>query len=45
MLEETKTMPVGAVWDYYCITQNVPPREQWLKDVRDYEENITSLRV
>ena len=44
MLEEIKTLPVGAVWDYYCIKQNVPAREQWLREVRDYEEKVTSLR-
>ncbi len=45
MLEEIKTLPTGAVWDYYCIKQNVPAQEQWLKEVRDYEEKVTSLRV
>ena len=45
MLEEIKTLPAGAVWDYYCIKQDVPAQEQWLKEVRDYEEKVTSLRV
>jgi len=45
MLEEIKMLPAGAVWDYYCIKQNVPAQEQWLKEVRDYEEKVTSLRV
>jgi len=44
MLEEIKTLPAGAVWDFYCTKQNVPPQEQWLKEVRSYEENVTSLR-
>jgi L-rhamnose isomerase len=44
MLEEIKTLPVGAVWDYYCTQQNVPAQEQWLREVRDYEEKVTSLR-
>ncbi|MBL7154872.1 MAG: L-rhamnose isomerase [Phycisphaerae bacterium] len=44
MLEEIKTLPAGAVWDYYCAKQNVPAQEQWLKEVRDYEEKVTSLR-
>ena len=26
MLEELKTLPLGAVWDYYCLTQDVPGR-------------------
>jgi L-rhamnose isomerase len=44
MLEELKTMPFGAVWDYYCIKNNVPVETYWLKEVRDYEAKITSLR-
>ena len=45
MLEELKTMPFGAVWDYYCIKKNVPTGPDWLKEVRDYEANVTSLRL
>ncbi|MBN2272378.1 MAG: L-rhamnose isomerase [Sedimentisphaerales bacterium] len=44
MLEEIKTLPAGAVWDFYCTNQGVPAQEQWLKEVRDYEEEVTSLR-
>ena len=44
MLEEIKTLPAGAVWDYYCAKQNVPPQEQWLKEIFDYETKVTSLR-
>ena len=44
MLEEIKTLPAGAVWDHYCTKQNVPPQHHWLKDVRQYEKKVTSLR-
>jgi len=44
MLEEIKTLPFGAVWDYYCIRQDVPPQQNWLKEVRDYEAKVTNLR-
>lgn len=44
MLEELKTMPFGAVWDYYCTKQDVPAGADWLKEVRDYEKRVTSLR-
>jgi L-rhamnose isomerase len=44
MLEELKTMPFGAVWDYYCTRQDVPAGTDWLKEVRDYEKRVTSLR-
>ncbi|MDH4239290.1 MAG: L-rhamnose isomerase [Phycisphaerae bacterium] len=45
MLEELKTMPFGAVWDYYCSKMDVPVGPDWLKEVRDYEARVTSLRM
>lgn len=44
MLEELKTMPFGAVWDYYCMKKDVPLESDWLKEVRDYEAKVTNLR-
>jgi len=44
MLEELKTMPFGAVWDYYCTKQDVPPGPDWLKEVKDYETKVTNKR-
>jgi len=44
MLEELKTLPFGAVWDYYCTKKDVPPGPDWLKEVRDYENKVTDLR-
>lgn len=44
LLEELKTMPFGAVWDYYCLKKNVPPTGEWMKSVKDYEDQILSRR-
>ena len=44
LLEELKTMPFGAVWDYYCLKKNVPPAGEWMKSVKDYEDQILSQR-
>lgn len=44
MLEELETLPFGAVWDYYCTKQDVPPGPDWLKEVRDYEAKVTDKR-
>ncbi|WP_404405082.1 L-rhamnose isomerase [Jeotgalibacillus malaysiensis] len=38
LMEEMKTYPFGAVWDYYCEQMGVPVREEWLKEVREYEK-------
>jgi len=44
MFEELKTMPFGAVWDYYCLRSKVPAGADWLKDVKEYETSVTSKR-
>ncbi|HWY76136.1 MAG TPA: L-rhamnose isomerase, partial [Verrucomicrobiae bacterium] len=44
-LEMVKTMPFGAVWDYYCVKQNVPVGEVWLADVKRYEREVLSRRT
>ena len=44
-LEEVKTLPFGAVWDYYCVKQNVPVGEVWLADVKRYEREVLSRRT
>jgi L-rhamnose isomerase len=44
LMEEIKTFPVGAVWDYHCLKQSVPVGGAWLDDVRRYEEKVLSKR-
>ena len=44
MLEELKTMPFGAVWDYYCLKSEVPVGAAWLKEVKDYGVKVTNKR-
>jgi len=45
MLEELKTMPFGAVWDFYCTKMQVPPARAWLYEVKTYERNVQSKRT
>ncbi len=44
LVEEQKTMPLGAVWDEYCQRQGVPVGCAWLDDVREYEARVTNQR-
>ncbi|UCC99168.1 MAG: L-rhamnose isomerase [Phycisphaerales bacterium] len=44
MQEENKTLPFGAIWDYYCFKSDVPVAEGWLNEVRAYEKNVLSKR-
>lgn len=40
MLEELKSYPWQAVWDYYCYTKGVPVGMEWLKEVKEYEKTV-----
>lgn len=44
LLEEQKSYPWGAVWDYYCYKSNAPVGKKWLDDVKKYEEEVLSKR-
>ena len=44
MMEECKTLPAGAVWDYYCLRGNVTPGPAWLSEVKSYESAVLSHR-
>ena len=44
LMEEFKTYPLGDIWNYYCEKNNVPVAENWLKDVKGYEETELSKR-
>lgn len=44
LLEEQKLMPLGAVWDHYCQSVDVPAGAAWLEKVRKYELDVLSLR-
>lgn len=44
VLEEIKTLPFGAVWDYFCETNGVPVGGEWIDEVRKYETDVTSKR-
>ncbi|MDG2380461.1 MAG: L-rhamnose isomerase [Pirellulaceae bacterium] len=44
-LEELKTLPSGAVWDYYCERADVPVSTAWLANVREYEQRVLSQRT
>lgn len=44
LTEEFKSYPFGAVWDYYCAKSGVPVREQWLAEVKAYEQDVLLKR-
>ena len=44
MLEELKTMPISAVWDYYCLKENVPVGADYIAGIQKYEKEVLLKR-
>lgn len=44
LLEETKTLPFGAVWDEHCRRRDVPAGPAWLAEVKAYEQRVLAER-
>ncbi|NLO03731.1 MAG: L-rhamnose isomerase, partial [Bacteroidales bacterium] len=44
ILEELKTKPFGAVWDYWCLMNDVPAGEDYIAEVQKYEREVLSMR-
>ena len=44
LLEEAKALPWNAVWDMYCLRNNVPVGEAFIADIQQYEKEVTSKR-
>ena len=44
MIEERKTLPAAAVWDYYCMTKGKPVGPEWLDRVKKYEKEVLASR-
>jgi L-rhamnose isomerase len=42
--EEAKGLPWAAVWDYYCMTNEVPVGITWFDRVERYEDEVLSRR-
>ena len=43
-LELMKTLPFGAVWDYYCMKQNVPVGQEYIDEILKYETAVLNKR-
>ena len=44
LLEETKSLPFGAVYDYFNLKNGVPVGEDYIARVQEYEKRVTSKR-
>jgi L-rhamnose isomerase len=43
-LELLKSMPFGAVYDYYCMINDVPTGQDYVNEIMKYEKNVLSKR-
>ena len=44
LLEEAKSLPFGAVFDYFNLKNGVPVGETFIPAIQEYEKNVTSKR-
>jgi L-rhamnose isomerase len=44
LLEEAKTLPFGAVFDYFNYKNGVPVGEEFIPVIEQYEKDVTSKR-
>lgn len=44
LLELMKTMPMGAVWDYYCLINEVPVGFDYIEAIGKYEKDVLLKR-
>lgn len=44
LLEEAKSLPWGAVWDMFCMKNNVPVGEEFIPAILEYEKDVLSKR-
>jgi L-rhamnose isomerase len=45
LLEELKSLPAAAVWDYHCLVNRVPVGRRWLDEVRRYQREVLAART
>ena len=44
VMEEMKTRPFGAVWDYYCLKSEVPVADDYITEIQEYERRVLNHR-
>lgn len=44
LLEESKGLPWNAVWDYFCLKNDIPVGAEFIGEIQQYEKDVTSKR-
>ena len=45
LMEEAKSMPFGAVFDYFNLKNNVPVGEEYIQCIQQYEKDVTQQEI
>jgi len=45
IMEDTKTLPFGLVWNEYCKRENVLQDGNWLGNIKEYEQDVLLKRT
>ncbi len=45
LMEELKGLPFGAVWDHYCLLNEVPVGVSYVDEIRTYETQVLARRT
>ncbi|MDR2087653.1 MAG: L-rhamnose isomerase [Dysgonamonadaceae bacterium] len=45
LLEEAKGLPWNAVWDYFCLKNNIAVGEDYISLIQQYEKEVTAKRI
>ncbi|MBO5189934.1 MAG: L-rhamnose isomerase [Bacteroides sp.] len=44
LMDEFKSLPSNAVWEYYCMSKNIPSNLEWMADLKQYEKDVMFKR-
>jgi L-rhamnose isomerase len=44
LMDEFKSLPANAVWDYFCLKSGTPVATEWLADLAQYEKDVMFKR-
>lgn len=45
LIDEFKSLPSNAVWEYHCMSKGVPSNAEWLDDLAEYERSVMFKRA
>jgi L-rhamnose isomerase len=44
LLEEAKALPLGAIWNKFCVDQGIPSDRELMTEIKRYEKTVQSKR-